>query len=127
MNSYKGRNRELRDGAVLIIAVIFVALFSSLGLALLTMSSTNVQVANNHYKANRALESAQSGLEVTRYWLGRVAMPGSTSPADRFTTMTGLVNDELQTAGIYDTATSAYDENGLVAVNLGSTTINSQA
>ncbi len=127
MNSYKGRNRDVRQGAVLIIAVIFVAIFSSLGLALLTMSSTNVQVANNHYKANRALESAQSGLEVMRYWLGRVAMPGSTSPGDRFTTMTTLVNNELQTAGIFNNTTSAYDEAGLVAVNLGSTTINSQA
>ncbi|MHC4676623.1 MAG: pilus assembly PilX family protein [Planctomycetota bacterium] len=127
MNSYKGRNRELRDGAVLIIAVIFVALFSSLGLALLTMSSTNVQVANNHYKANRALESAQSGLEVTRYWLGRVAMPGTVTPADRFATLTGLVDAELQTAAICATTPSAYDDDGPSAVNLGSTTINSQA
>jgi hypothetical protein len=130
MNSYKGRNRELRDGAVLIIAVIFVAIFSSLGLAILTMSSTNVQVADNHYKANRALESAQSGLEVTRYWLGRVAMPGTVTPADRFTTMTSLVSDELATAGIYTNTTSAYDyddDGALQAVNLGSTTINSLA
>ena len=127
MNSYKGRNRELRDGAVLIIAVIFVAMFSSLGLALLTMSSTNVQVADNHYNANRALESAQSGLEVTRYWLGRVAMPGTVIPADRFTTLTGLVDAELLTAGIC--TTSVCDEDGVtpLAVNLGSTTINSLA
>ncbi len=127
MNRYKGRNRYLRHGAVLIIAVIFVAVFSSLALAMLTMSSTNVQIADNHYKANRALESAQSGLEVTRYWLGRVAMPGNVSPADRFTTLTGLVDVELQTAGICPTTTSAYDADGPSAVNLGSTTINSLA
>jgi Tfp pilus assembly protein PilX len=126
MNNYKGRNRELRDGAVLIIAVIFVALFSSLGLAILSMSSSNVQIADNHYKANRALESAQSGLEVTRYWLGRVAMPGTVTPADRFTTMTTLFNAELTTANISTTTPSAYDEDGACAVNLGSTTINSQ-
>ena len=126
MNSYKGRNRDVRQGAVLIIAVIFVAIFSSLGLAILTMSSTNVQVADNHHKANRALESAQSGLEVTRYWLGRVAMPGTVTPADRFTTLTNLVNAELATASIY--TTSAYDDGGApLAVNLGSTTINSLA
>ncbi|MHC4214688.1 MAG: pilus assembly PilX family protein, partial [Planctomycetota bacterium] len=126
MNSYKGRNRELRDGAVLIIAVIFVALFSSLGLAILSMSSSNVQIADNHYKANRALESAQSGLEVTRYWLGRIAMPGTVTPTDRFATLTGLVDTELQTANICATTPSAYDEDGACAVNLGSTTINSQ-
>ena len=127
MNSSKGKSRSLRRGVVLIIAVVFVAIFSSFGLAMLTMSSTNVQVADNHYKANRALESAQSGLEVTRYWLGRVAMPGTTSPADRFTTLTGLVDAELATAGIYPTTTSAYDADGPSAVNLGSTTINSLA
>jgi Tfp pilus assembly protein PilX len=127
MNSYKGRNRKLRDGAVLIIAVIFVALFSSLGLAILSMSSSNVQIADNHYKANRALESAQSGLEVTRYWLGRVAMPGTVTPADRFATMTNLVDAELATASICATTPSAYDDDGACAVNLGTTTINSLA
>ncbi len=127
MNSYKGRNKEFRDGAVLIIAVIFVAIFSSLGLAILTMSSNNVQMANNHYKANRALESAQSGLEVMRYWLGRVAMPGTVTPADRFTTMTGLVSTDLQSAGISTTSAYDIDNETLQAVNLASTTINSQA
>jgi hypothetical protein len=83
-------------------------------------------VADNHHKANRAIESAQSGLEVTRYWLGRVAMPGTVIPADRFATLTSRVNDELETANI--STTSEYDEDGVtpLAVNLGTTTINSQ-
>jgi len=124
MNRYKGRNRVLRQGAVLIIAVIFVAIFSSLALAMLTMSSTNIQVADNHYKANRALESAQSGLEVMRYWLGRVAMLGNVSPADRFTYLVSqLVDVDLTTAGINTGKT--YDDNGdPVAVNLDNITIN---
>jgi len=74
MNRYKGRNRGLRHGAVLIIAVIFVALFSSLALAMLTMSSTNIQIADNHRQGNRALLSAESGLEVMRYWLDDTAV-----------------------------------------------------
>ncbi|MHC5060458.1 MAG: pilus assembly PilX family protein [Planctomycetota bacterium] len=126
MNCCKGRNKHFRDGAVLIIAVIFVALFSSLGLAILTMSSNNVQMADNHHQANRALESAQSGLEVMRYWLGRVAMPGTVVPDDRFDTLSSLVNADLQSAGVYPT--SAYDDEGApVALSLGSTSISSEA
>ncbi|HIJ67490.1 MAG TPA: hypothetical protein HPP87_00245 [Planctomycetes bacterium] len=113
MNRYKGRNRHLRRGAILIIAVIFVAVFSSFGLAVLTMSSTNVRVADNQQKANRALESAQSGLEVMKYWLGRVAMPGDTTPADRFSTLTYLLNSDMGNAGIY--VNQAYDDDGYPA------------
>jgi hypothetical protein len=126
MNSYKGKSRSLRRGAILIIAVIFVAIFSSFALAMLTMSSTNVQVADNHYEANRAFESAQSGLEVMRYWLGRVAMLGDVSPGDRFTNMVNLVDTDLGTAGI--SADKTYDESGNpVAVNLNNINISSLA
>ena len=127
MNRYKGRNRYLRQGAVLIIAVIFVAIFSSLALAMLTMSSTNVQVADNHYKANRALEGAQSGLEVMCYWLGRVAILGDVSHGNRFTYLANqLVDVDLTTAGI--SADKICDESGNpVAVNLNNINISSLA
>jgi len=88
------------------------------------MSSTNVQVADNHCKANRALESAQSGLEVMNYWLGRVNMPGTVAPGDRFTTLASYVNNDLATVGI--SAANAYDDDGHpAAVSLGDITINS--
>jgi len=93
---------------------------------MLTMSSTNVQVADNHYKANRALESAQSGLEVMRYWLGRVAMPGTTSPSDRFNTLSYLVSSDMGSSGLY--AEHTYNDDGYpVSLNLGEVAINSEA
>ena len=126
MNSSKGKNRNLRRGVVLIIAVLFVAIFSSFGLAMLTMSSTNVQVADNHYKANRALESAQSGLDVMRYWLGRVSMPGDTSPSYRFGTLTNRLNTEMTNSGIYPD--QAYGDDGYpTALNLNDVVVNSLA
>jgi len=126
MNNSKWKNKNLRPGAVLIIAVIFVAIFSSFGLAMLTMSSTNVQVADNHCKTNRAFESAQSGLEVMRYWLGRVAMPGTTSPSDRFNTLSYLVSSDMGSSGLY--AEHTYNDDGYpVSLNLGEVAINSEA
>jgi hypothetical protein len=104
--------------------MMFLAIFSSLALAMLTMSSTNVQVADNHGKANRALESAQSGLDVMNYWLGRVAIPGTVAPGDRFTNLANFVDADLGTVGIY--AANAYDVDGYpVTVDVGNIAINS--
>ena len=65
----KKKSKVFRRGAALIIAMIFIAVFSSFSLAMFSMSSTNVQVADNHHQGNRALVNAHSGLEVMRYWL----------------------------------------------------------
>ncbi len=65
----KKKNDDFRRGAVLIIAIIFMAVFSSLSLAMLTMSSANIQIADNQRQGNLALANAQSGLDVLRYWL----------------------------------------------------------
>ncbi len=68
----------------MLLSLIFVALFSSMGLAMLTMSSRNVRVADNHREATRAFESALSGMEVIRYHMSKVSMPGTTPLANRF-------------------------------------------
>jgi len=96
MKRYKGRNKYLRQGAVLIIAVIFVALFSSLALAMLTMSSTNVQVADNHRQGNRALLSAESGMDVIRYCAERAHIDGNISESERFDNMADSVKSSLE-------------------------------
>jgi len=69
MQKYEYKNKNIRRGAAFIIAMIFVALLSSLGFAMLSMSSANVQIADNQRHGNLALTNAQSGLEVLRYWL----------------------------------------------------------
>ncbi len=76
-----GRRQE---GAVLIITMIFTVMFSAFSVSLATLSSTNLQVAKNHHRANQARFSAESGLEVMRYWLSQVSISGTTSDAQRF-------------------------------------------
>jgi hypothetical protein len=75
--------------------MIFVALFSALSLGMLTMSSTNVQVANNHRTANRALMCAQSGLDVSKYWVSRVFMPGDTTASARFDQLASFMHSDM--------------------------------
>ena len=65
----KGSERLFRRGAVLIISMIFVLIFSTLAVSMATMSSTNVQLASNQHKVNSTLSAAQSGLECGRFIL----------------------------------------------------------
>jgi len=76
-----------RQGAVLLISLIFVIIFSALVVSMATFSGTNVQLASNQHKVDRALGSAESGLEVMRYWLTSIAMPSSTSPSNYLSTI----------------------------------------
>ncbi|MDT8300429.1 MAG: pilus assembly PilX N-terminal domain-containing protein [Sedimentisphaerales bacterium] len=62
---------QKRSGAVLIISMIFVLIFSTLAVSLATMSGTNVQLASNQHKANSTLSAAHSGLEAMQYWILR--------------------------------------------------------
>ena len=63
----KGSRRLFRRGAVLIISMIFVLIFSTLAVTMVTMSGTNVQLASNQHKVNSTLSAAQSGLECGRF------------------------------------------------------------
>ena len=84
----------MRPGAALIVSMIFVLVFSALAVSLATISGTNVQLANNQRQVNYALTSAQSGLEVLRYYLTGLKVPGSVPAAERLsavaTALTGL-------------------------------------
>jgi len=52
-------------GSVLIISMIFVAMFSALVVSMATMAGTNVQIATNQHNVNCARASAESGQEIT--------------------------------------------------------------
>ncbi len=73
-----------RRGIALLMSLLFLAVFSSLGLAILTMSSRNMHVANNHSQAGRALESAFSGMEVMNYRMSKVLIDPTTADDERF-------------------------------------------
>ncbi len=79
MHTEKRTKTWSRRGMALFVALLFVAIFSSFGLAILTMSSRNMHVANNHSQAGRALESAFSGMEVMNYWMNEVVIPRGTA------------------------------------------------
>ena len=84
-----------RRGAVLIISMIFVLIFSTLAVSMATMSGTNVQLASNQRKLNSTLSAAHSGLEAMQYWMKRVTIPDSTHPSDYLSTVFSSFQNDL--------------------------------
>jgi len=89
-----------RKGAALIISMIFVLIFSALAVSMATMSGTNLQLAENQRKADCARGCAESGLDILRFWLGRIYMPGITQPDDRFSYLANFLQTDLAANGI---------------------------
>ena len=98
-----------RKGAALILSIIFVLIFSVLAASIATLSTTNVQVSNNQRQANRALVSAQSGLEVMRYYLSGIKVSGTVAPANRLQAIAAQLQNKLSSSGITNIV-SSYDD-----------------
>jgi hypothetical protein len=68
-----------RKGIVLIMSMIFLAVFSVLAVSMAAMSGVNTEVASNQQKINTALAAAQSGIECGMYYASTVPNLPSTS------------------------------------------------
>ena len=86
---------QRRRGAALILSMIFVVVFAALAVSMAGMSGTNVQIADNQHKVNGALTSAESGLDVMRYWLSRVLIPSSTASSDYLAAVVDILQTDL--------------------------------
>ncbi len=83
-----------RKGIAVVMALLFLALFTSLAAAFVSLSSGALQITANYHKASSAKSAAESGAEVIRYWLNRVSLPGTTTSGQLFSSIaTSLQND----------------------------------
>lgn len=113
-------SRTSHHGSALVACTIVLMVVSALAVSLATISGANLQVADNQQEANRAFASAESGLEVIRYWLGRVEFPSTTPPADYFSTVIATVRSDLTANGI--TNFTVNTDGSIPTVTLNSTT-----
>jgi len=95
MAPVKKSARLNRRGAVLIISMTFVLIFSALAVSMATLSGTNVQLASNQHKVDCAIASTESGQEAMRYWLTRVEIPSSTPSSNYFGTIVSILQNDL--------------------------------
>jgi len=119
MNRYR-----TQKGVVLIICMIFLCIFSALAVSLASMSNTNVQLAENQRKANRARACAESGLAVIRFWINHVAISGLTPSSQVFDEIESSLESDLLAEGATNiTANYSYDGS---TITISGVTLNSQ-
>jgi hypothetical protein len=109
-----------RRASALIVSLMFVLIFSALAISMMTLSSTNIQLASNHHNVNTALATAQSGQEVIRYWLSHVLFSSSTPQASYFSTIVGQLKSDLSSNSI--TNVTLQNDGSIGAVMMDSAT-----
>ena len=114
------RAASMRRGAALVISMIFVIVFAALAISMATISGTNVQIADNQHKVNGAFTSAESGLDVMRYWLNRILIPSSTAPSDYLAAVVDALQSDL--ADNYISNITVNGDGSISAVALDSAT-----
>jgi hypothetical protein len=107
-----------RRGAVLIISMIFILIFSALAVSMATLSGTNVQLASNQHKVDCALASTESGLESMRYWLTPLEIPSSTPISDYFGVIVSTLKNDLDANSISNI--TIYNDGSIPPVTLDS-------
>jgi hypothetical protein len=82
------RCRRREHGAAAILAMMFLLIFGSLAAAMAIVSQGNLRTADTHLKINRALATAETGMDYIAYRLDRVTLPTPGDENDRtvFTT-----------------------------------------
>lgn len=100
MQQSKRTTKCRQRGSALVLSIVFVAVFSALAVAMATVSGTNVQMAENHRKADATRACANSGLEVVRYWMSQVAISGTTAADQRFAQIGASLTSALADAGV---------------------------
>jgi len=116
----KSAQQQDNRGAVLIVSMIFVLIFSALAVSMATMSGTNIQLASNQHKVGCAIASTESGLETMRFWLNRVEFPSSTLPSDYHGTIVSNLQTDLSANSI--TNITVFNDGTIPPVPLDSAT-----
>jgi hypothetical protein len=126
---------QKHKGAVLILSMIFLVIFSALAVSMATMSGTNAQLASNQHKINSALMAAQSGLECGKYVVASTTpyLPSTgknyvtSSEADQVWNilcqrlqLTAFDGQSVQAPGRFSDAHGSGDEIVTVPLNFGS-------
>ena len=116
--------RKSRKGAILVIAMIFVLIFSALGVSMAGISGTNTQLAWNQQQGSRALTTAHSGLDVVRYHLRDITVSDSVGPEYRLQSVANSLQTRLTAADVTNISVS-YDA-GTKTITIPSVTLDSQ-
>ena len=112
-----------RRGVALILSMIFLAIFSTLAISMVSLSDTNAQLAGNHHEINNALASAQSGIEIVRHYISQARVLSDVASQDRLASIAASLQSDF--SGMANISAS-YDS-GTKTLTIPSVTLNSQS
>ena len=114
--------RKTQKGAAFLMSMIVLAILATWAASLYSISGVNVQLAENQRKADCTRACAESGLQITRFWLSRFSVEGTTDPTLVFEKLYESLQADLSANGIYN-ITPYYDGSSLTipAVTLDAT------
>lgn len=61
-------DKNKNGGSVMVLSLIFICIFSALGMITALTAGKSLTLAWNHQQSNRARYAAESGLDITRRW-----------------------------------------------------------
>src|SRR2546430_2049730 len=73
-----------RTGITAVLAMLYLALFSTLALGFYASVVTSVHVAGNEQRTARSLYAAESGMNFMKYHLATLGVPADTPPDQLF-------------------------------------------
>lgn len=101
--------------------MIFVIVLTALAVSMAAISGTSIQIANNQSTANRARAASESGLEVIRFWLSEIVIPGTTAEDQRLEQIASALQNALSLNGVTNIIAN-YDG---TSITIPSTTLDS--
>lgn len=82
-----------RSGMALFATLIFIAVFMAMAVGMMSMSSHNVIASSNLQTVNATRSTAESGLEVVRYWLSQVSATNGNVYSDTIDELENILLD----------------------------------
>ena len=91
----QSRPRAARRGTAAMLAMLYLVLFSTLALGFFAAFTLATQTSYNERNARRALASAESGMEFTRYHLWALNIAPTTPSEELFQTVADQLGSKL--------------------------------
>jgi hypothetical protein len=114
----KNNVKTVRRGIALVVTLVFIMVFMAMSIGMMTMSSNNAIAASNLKNGNLARSTAESGIELLRYWINEVTIPSSMTKDQLFAHTVNELKSALDDRSI----PAEFDEAG--SLWIGPVTIN---
>ena len=82
MLTYPRTRKTARRGVAMLMALIFLAVFACLAVAIAGSADSNITIARNRIESRQAASLAEAGLQIVQLNLGGITVPASHSAAD---------------------------------------------